>query len=167
MASGVRDLQPGVTARCSSARVGVGKRRGGAWRSRRRRGREARLGLQPGKVRSSLRRGSGRGRGGARYAARQGVRRVSAWAKALAREVFSPASWRCVPRRVWAWAKTRRPSSLSTPGGRGATEANQWHLGRTLGKRFRGCRAKRPYVEIEFKARPAPSHMRCSLFFII
>jgi len=59
---GARDLQPGVTASCSfSARVGVSKRRGGAWRRlfgaiRRGRGREARRGLQPGDVRSSLRR---------------------------------------------------------------------------------------------------------------
>ena len=33
LASGARGLQPGVTARCSSVRVGMGKRRGGAWRA--------------------------------------------------------------------------------------------------------------------------------------
>ena len=62
----------------------------------------------------SLACGGGRGRGGARSAARRGVRRVSAWAKALGREVRSPASWRCVPRRVSASAKARRLAALST-----------------------------------------------------
>jgi len=33
LASGAQDLQLSVTARCFSARVGVGKRRGGAWKS--------------------------------------------------------------------------------------------------------------------------------------
>ena len=40
----------------------------------------------------------GRGRGGARSAAQRDDRRVSAWAKALEREVCSPAPWRCDPR---------------------------------------------------------------------
>ena len=90
----------------------------------------------------------GRGRGGARSAARRGVRRVSEWAKALGREVCSPASWRCVPRRVSAWARALRPEALSTPGGLGRYWAAQWHLARAVGKRFRGCRAKRLYVHI-------------------
>ena len=59
----------------------------------------------------------GRGRGGARSAARRGVRRVSEWAKA------------------------QRPA-----GGLGRYWAAQWHLARAAGKRFRGCRAKRLYV---------------------
>ena len=60
LASGARGLQPGVTARYSSARVGVVKKgaRGEVFfgASRRVRGRESRRGLQPGDVRSSLRR---------------------------------------------------------------------------------------------------------------
>ena len=62
------------------------------------------------------------------------------------REVCSPASWRCVPRRVSASAKARRPVALSTSGGLGRYWAAQWHLARAVGKRFRGCRAKRLYV---------------------
>ena len=62
------------------------------------------------------------------------------------REVCSPASWRCVPRRVSAWARALRPAALSTPGGLGRYWAAQWHLARAVGKRFRGCRAKRLYV---------------------
>ena len=71
---------------------------------------------------------------------------MSEWAKALGFEVISPASWRCVPRRVSAWAKARRPAALSTPGGLGRYWAAQWHLARAVGKRFRGCRAKRLYL---------------------
>ena len=94
-------MQPGVTARCSSARVGVGKRRGGAWRSFLRRE------LAWARARSAARsaaerragfpsvRGGERGRGGERSAARRGDRRVS------------------------AWAKTRRPAASSTSGGLG------------------------------------------------
>ena len=91
-------------------------------------------------------RGGGRERGGARSAARRGVRHVSAWAKALGREVCSPASWRCVPRRVSAWAKARKRAALSTWAAWDATWAAQWHLARAVGRRFRGCRAKRLYV---------------------
>ena len=58
-ALGARGLQPGVTVRCSSARVRVVKRgaRGEVFfgASRRVRGREARRGLQPSDVRSFLR----------------------------------------------------------------------------------------------------------------
>ena len=97
-------------------------------------------------VEFSSARGGGRGRGGARSAVRRGVRRVSEWAKALGREVCSPASWRCVPRRVSAWARALRPEALSTPGGLGRYWAAQWHLARAVGKRFRGCRAKRLYL---------------------
>ena len=97
-------------------------------------------------VEFSSARGGGRGRGGARSAVRRGVRRVSEWAKALGREVCSPASWRCVPRRVSAWARALRPGALSTPGGLGRYWAAQWHLARAVGKRFRGCRAKRLYL---------------------
>ena len=71
---------------------------------------------------------------------------MSEWAKALGREVCSPASWRCVPRRVSAWPRALRPEALSTPGGLGRYWAAQWHLARAVGKRFRGCRAKRLYV---------------------
>ena len=94
-------------------------------------------------------RGGGRGRGGARSAAQRDARRVSEWAKALGREVCSPASWRCVPRRVSAWAKARRPAALpalSTPGGLGRYWVAQWHLARAVGRRFRGCCAKRLYL---------------------
>ena len=106
LASGAPDLQPGVTARCSSARVGVGKRQvagGGAWRSFLRResawarARSAAGAAVRRHAKFSSARGGGRGRGGARSAARRGARRVSAWAKALGREVCIPASWRCVP----------------------------------------------------------------------
>ena len=96
----------------------------------------------------------GRGRGGARSAVRRGVRRVSEWAKALGREVCSPASWRCVPRRVSAWARALRPEALSTPGGLGRYWAAQWHLARAVGKRFRGCRAKRLYVHMAQTHKP-------------
>ena len=97
-------------------------------------------------VKFSSAHGGGRGRGGSRSAARRGARRVTVWAKALGREVCSPASWRCVPRRVSACAKARRPAALSTSGGLGRYWAAQWHLARAVGKRFRGCRAKRLYV---------------------
>ena len=100
-------------------------------------------------VKFSSARGGGRGRGGARSAVRRGVRRVSEWAKALGREVCSPASWRCVPRRVSAKAKARRLAALSTLGGLGRYWAAQWHLARAVGKRFRGCRAKRLYVHFD------------------
>ena len=93
-------------------------------------------------------RGGGRGRGGARSAARRGVRRVSEWAKALGRGVCSPASLRCVPRRMSALAKARGLASLSTSGGLGRYWAAQWHLARAVGKRFRGCRAKRLYLHM-------------------
>ena len=91
-------------------------------------------------------RSGGRGRGGERSAARRGVRRVSAWAKTLGREVCSPAPWRYVPQRVSAWAKARRPVALSASGGLGRYWAAHWHLARAVGKRFRGCRAERLYV---------------------
>ena len=99
-------------------------------------------------VEFSAARGGGRGRGGARSAARRGFRCVSAWAKALGREVCSPASWRCVPRRVSASAKARGLAALSSSGGLGRYWAAQWHLARAVDKRFRGCRAKRLYVHI-------------------
>jgi len=82
---------------------------------------------------------------------------VSAWAKALGREVCSPASWRCVLRRVLAWAKARRPKVLSTSGGLGRYCAAQWHLARAVGKRFRGCRAKRLYVHFLIVRAPRSS----------
>ena len=71
---------------------------------------------------------------------------MSAWAKALGREVRSPASWRCVPRCVSASAKVQGLAALSTSGGLGRYWAAQWHLARAVGKRFRGCRAKRLYL---------------------
>jgi len=113
-------------------------------------------------------RAGGRERGGARSAARRGVRRVgvgegTAACRSTTRrcgdvflgacrrgrrlgglnslQVHSPASWRCVPRRVSAWAKAWWPVALSTSGGQGRNWAAQWHLTRTVGKRFRGCRA--------------------------
>jgi len=42
--------------------------------------------------------------------------------------------------------------SLSTPGGLGHYWAAQWHLTRAVGKRFRGCHAKRLYVYNEMAA---------------
>ena len=75
---------------------------------------------------------------------------------------------------VSAWAKARQPAgpqpgvvvmcslvrvgvgeglvgcsseSLSTSGGLGRYRAAQWHLARAVGKRFRGCRAKRLFVD--------------------
>ena len=75
-------------------------------------------------VQFSSARGGGRGRGGARSASRRGVRRVSAWAKA------------------------RRLAALPTSGGLGRYWAAQWHSARAVGKRFRGCRAKRLYVHM-------------------
>ena len=120
-------------AKFSSARGG-GRGRGGARSAARRR------------AKLSLARGGGRGCGGARSAARRGVWRVSAWAKALGREVCSPASWRCIPRRVSASAKARGLAALPTSGGLRRYWAAQWHLARAAGKRLRGCRAKRLYV---------------------
>ena len=73
---------------------------------------------------------------------------MSEWAKALGREVCSPASWRCVPRRVSASARARSLAALSTSGGLGRYWAAQWHLARAVGKRFRGCRAKRLYLHM-------------------
>jgi len=91
-------------------------------------------------------------------------------------QVHNPASWRCAPWCVPAWAKARWPESpagpqpgvvamsssarvgvgeglvacssesISTPGDLGHYWAAQWHLARAVGKRFRGCRAKRLYV---------------------
>ena len=58
---------------------------------------------------------------------------MSEWAKTLEREVYSPATWRCVPRRVSAWAKARRPAALLTSGGLGRYWAAQWHLARAVG----------------------------------
>jgi len=121
----------------------------------------------------SSERAGGRGRGGARSAARQGVPRVgvdegAAACRSTTRrrgdvslgacrrrrrlgglnslQVRSLASWRCVPRRVSAWAKAWWPGALSTSGGLGRNWAAQWHLARAVGKRFRGCRAKRLYA---------------------
>ena len=51
--------------------------------------------------------------------------------------VLLGARRRCVPRRVSAWAKTRRPAALSTSGGLGRYWAAQWHLARAVDKRFR------------------------------
>jgi len=118
----------------------------------------------------SLARAGWRGRGGARYAARRGEPRVGVGEGAAAcrsptqrrgdvflgacrrgrrlgglssLQVHSPASWRCLPRRVSAWAKAWWPVALSTPGGLGRYWAAQWQLARAVGRRFRGYRAKR------------------------
>ena len=104
-------------------------------------------------VEFSSARGGGRGRGGARSAARGGARRVSEC------EVCSPASWRCVSRRVSAWAKARGPAALPTPGGLRRYWAAQWHLARAVGKRFRGCRAKRLYLHCSNKSNRAGPYM--------
>ena len=53
---------------------------------------------------------------------------------------------RCVPRRVSASAKARGLAALPSSGGLGRYWAAQWHSARAVGKRFRGCRAKRLYV---------------------
>jgi len=37
---------------------------------------------------------------------------------------------------------------LSTSGGLGRYWTAQWHLARAVGKRFRGCRAKRLYADM-------------------
>ena len=58
------------------------------------------------------------------------------------------ARGRFVPRRVSATAKARRPAALPTPGRLGRYWAAQWHSARAVGKRFRGCRAKRLYVHL-------------------
>jgi hypothetical protein len=80
------------------------------------------------------------------HTSRCSVKFSSAHGGGRGREVCSPAPWRCVPWRVSASAKARRPAALSTPGGLGRYCAAQWHLARAVGKRFRGCRAKRLYV---------------------
>ena len=87
-------------------------------------------------VEFSLARGGGRGRRGARSAARRGVRRVSASAK----------TWRLAAR--------------TTPGGLGRYWAAQWHLARAVDKRFRGCRAKRLYLHMRKKKRGRGSFLR-------
>jgi len=53
-------------------------------------------------------------------------------------QVHNPASWRCLPRRMSAWAKAWWPVALGLYQLRGP--------GALLSKRFRGCRAKRLYV---------------------
>ena len=78
----------------------------GRWR-----GREARRGLQPGDVRSSLRRAAA-GEGAEAHDMQPGevfgaCRRGH---EAREREVCSPAPWRCVHRRVSAWGKARWPA---------------------------------------------------------
>ena len=189
LASEARGLQPGVTARCSFARVG------GAWRSflrcesacararsaarfaaqrRAKFSSAAQRGLKSNDVRSSLRRAPvgegaeahdlqpgevfGLSRGRKRAAACRSTtrRRGDVFLGACRRgrrlgslnhlQVYSLASWRCLPRRVSAWAKTLWPVVLSTSGVLGRYWAAQWHLARAVGKRFRGCRAKRLYV---------------------
>ena len=80
------------------------------------------------------------------HTSRCSVKFFSAHGGGRGREVCSPASWRCVPRRVSASAKARKRVALSTSGGLGRYWAAQWHLARAVGKRFRGCRAKRLYL---------------------
>ena len=80
------------------------------------------------------------------HTSRCSVKFSSAHGGGRGREVCSPASWRCVPRCASASAKVRRPAALSTSGGLGRYWAAQWHLARAVGKRFRGCRAKRLYL---------------------
>jgi len=86
LASGVRGLQPGVTARYSSARVGMVKRgaRGEVFfgSSLPMQGRDARRSLQPGDVRSSLRRAPVGEGAEAHDLQPSEVLGVSAWAKA-------------------------------------------------------------------------------------
>ena len=111
-------------------------------------------------------RAGGRRRRGARFAARRGVRRVGMGEVAAAcrsttrrrgdvflgacrrwrrlgclnsLQVHSPASWRCLPQRVSAWAKALWPVALSASGGLGRYWTAQWHLARAVGKRFRGA----------------------------
>ena len=119
LASRARDLQPGVKARCSSARArGAGARREvlfGA--SRRGRGREARRGFQPGDVRSFLRHAAA-GEGAEANYLQPG-------------EVFG------------ACRRGRRRGGLGLyqlQAARGATGLlRKWHLARAVGKRFRGA----------------------------
>ena len=110
----------------------------GARRRARARRREARQGSQLGDVRISLWRAS----------AGEGAKRDEVCSPATCGVLFGArrrarARRRCVPRRVSASAKARRLAALSTSGGLGRYWAAQWHLARAVGKRFRGCRAKR------------------------
>ena len=59
-----------------------------------------------------------------------------------------------VPRRMSASAKARRLAALPTSGGLGRYWAAQWHSARAVGKRFRGCRAKRLYVHMAQTHKP-------------
>jgi len=165
LASGARGLQPGVTARNSSVRVGVSKRASGA------------QGLQPGDVRSSLWRapvGEGaRRRARARRrttcnparcsACRRGRRRgrrrsttrrrgdmfLGAWRRGRRLgglnhlQVRSPAPWRRLPRRVSAWAKAWWPVALSTSGGLGLLGSSV-ALGSGCGEALPGVPHKAP-----------------------
>ena len=165
--------------------------------SRRGRGREARRGLQPGDVLSSLpQRGEVCSSAmcevlfGGRAPAGESARR---WARARRRTIFSPArcsacrrgrgrgglqvhnpaSWRCAPRCVSAWAKARWPagprpgvvamsSSARVGVGEGVVACSSINFGRpgallgssvAFGLRFRGCRAKRLYVHMDDRTR--------------
>ena len=113
----------------------------GARRRARARRREARQGSQPGDVRSSLWRASA-----GECAKREGVCSPATCGVVFGARRRAVGGSRGVPRRVSASAKARGLATLSTPGGLGHYWAAQCHLARAVGKRFRGCRAKRLYV---------------------
>jgi len=98
-------------------------------------------------------------------AARRGAQRVSAWAKSLGREVCSPASWRCVPRRVSAGLKAQWPGALSTPGGLGRYKAAQCSVAFGSGcggQALPGIPRKAPLCPFEIKACGWASYCRVS-----
>ena len=138
LASGARVLQPGVTARLSSARVGgrvakFSSVRVGVWKGAKRGevcspvtcevffGSVARSAARRrAKFSSACAGGRGRapaGEGAKAHDLQPGeVFGVSAWAKARGGlQVHNPASWRCVPCCVSAWAKARLPESPAGP----------------------------------------------------
>ena len=112
LASGTQDLQPGVTARCSFARVSVARGEVLFGASRRWRGRKARRILQPGDMRSFLRRAIC---SPARCSERVGVGK-GAWARGLQSGVVAM----CSSARVgggegagaWGFINFGRPGAL-------------------------------------------------------
>ena len=118
-------------------------------------------------------RAGGRGRGGARSSARRSVPHVGVGEGAAAcsstvrrrgdvflgacrrgrrlgglnrLQVHSPASWRCLPRRVSAWAKAWWPVALSTSGGLGLLGSSV-AFGSDCGEALPGVPRKAPLPE--------------------
>ena len=135
--------------------------------SQRVRGREARRGLQPGDVRSSLRQcgevcspATCEVLFGARRRERARRRTICSPAMCSAcrrgrrrggLQVHSPASWRCFPRRVSAWAKARWPVLYQLRAASGATgQLSGIRLG--LWASASGDAAQSAYILISFVA---------------